>query len=69
MAYMRSQIEQRYAEPLVSGERKTQVVVHVANSFEGYYTYDGIDVCGIRVANGFGISSPCPTVTPFTFMA
>lgn len=51
MAYMKSQIEQRYAEPLVSGERKTQVVVHVANSFEGYYTYDGIDVCGIRVAN------------------
>lgn len=51
MGYIKNQIEQRYAEPLVSEERKARVVVHVAKSFEGYYTYDGVDVCGIRVAN------------------
>lgn len=53
MAYIKSQLEAKYAEPVsgADGEFQIQVVVHSASSFEEYYTYDGIDVCGIRVAN------------------
>lgn len=52
MSYIKSQLETKYAgTPAETKEGPLQVVVHAANSFEGYYTYDGIDVCGMRVAN------------------
>lgn len=45
MAYLKSQIEEKYQNDSI------ELVVHTASSFEHYYTYDGIDVCGTRVAN------------------
>lgn len=52
MSYIKSQLETKFAgAPAATKEGPTQVVVHAASSFEGYYTYDGIDVCGMRVAN------------------
>lgn len=45
MDYLQSQIQARETEP------GTELIVYTASSFEHYYTYDGIDVCGTRVAN------------------
>lgn len=57
MAYLKTELETKYAESIPTGSdddnenEKLKVIVHAASSFEGYFTYDGIDVCGIRVAN------------------
>lgn len=56
MGYIKSQLSSKYADPVPqdnekSGGDKTQVVVYATSSFEEYFTYDGIDMCGIRVAN------------------
>lgn len=55
MDYIRTQILQQYPaaipDPTDVSAPPTRVVVYIAHSFELYYTYDGIDVCGTRVAN------------------
>lgn len=46
MSYIKSQVEEKY-----SSQDGVEVAVYTASSFENYYTYDGIDVCGTRVAD------------------
>lgn len=56
MEYIQTQLEKKYSNNNNNNEDSndttdTSVVVYIAKSFEFYYTYDGIDVCGTRVAN------------------
>lgn len=53
MDFIRSQLEQEYNSSKKNSDEKssTKLVIYIAKSFEFYYTYDGIDICGTRVAN------------------
>lgn len=49
MAFIKKSLLDHHASSLSNSD--THLVVYSAKSFELYYTYDGIDVCGARVAN------------------
>lgn len=57
MSYLKSQLEAQYANQSTGHGQKgaqqgeEELVVYAAKSFEHYYTYDGIEVCGVRVVS------------------
>lgn len=50
MSYLQAQLKAQYANHGPT-EDQEELVVYIAKSFEHYYTYDGIEVCGIRVVS------------------